>query len=60
MPENISIIEYTNELPRGTLRMIQLDKKEDAEYYANGKPAFFFQSRIIKAMYLFIPIMIDE
>ena len=56
LPSNICIIEHTYELPHGTMRLVNLDSESDAVYYANGKQAYLFRSKIIKASYLFIPI----
>jgi len=60
MPENITPIEHTYELPHGTMLMTQVASIEEAAYYANGKRAYLYKSLIIPALYLFTPIMVTK
>ena len=57
MPENIITIEHTYEMPHGVLLITQVASIEEAAYYANGRQAYLYKSKIIPAMYLFTPIM---
>lgn len=56
MPSNIDTIERTCELPRGTFLMYQAKDDNDAIYYANGRRSYLYRSKIIKAIYLFVPV----
>lgn len=60
MPTNIDTIERTCELPHGTFTLYQAKDDSDAIYYANGRKAYLYRSKIIKAIYLFVPVMQAE
>lgn len=55
MPENLQTIEHTYDLPAGTFRMLLVTDTTDAAYYAAGRQAYVYQSKIVPALYLFIP-----
>jgi hypothetical protein len=57
MPENITPIEFTYELPYGVMTMTQVSDLAEATYYAKGKRAYLYASKIINAMYLFVPVL---
>lgn len=57
MPTNLSEIQHTHDLPAGTFTMWQVDNLTDAAYYAAGRTAYLYQSKIINSMYLFIPVI---
>jgi hypothetical protein len=45
-----------NELPHGWHRMYTVKDAAEAEKIANGCTAYLYQSSIIQALYLFIPV----
>ena len=47
--------ETTNEIPAGWLRMYQVSSEEEASKVANGREAWLYESKIIDALYLFVP-----
>ena len=57
MPDNITPIKFTYELPHGLLRMIQVADIPEAAYYANGRKAYLYKSVVIEALYLFVPVL---
>lgn len=57
MPENITPIQFTYQLPHGVMRMTLVADLQEAAYYANGRKAYLYKSLVIEALYLFVPVM---
>lgn len=57
MTPNIHTIQHTYDLPTGTMTMTLVADVSEAERRANGQTAYLYQSKIIKALYLFIPLV---
>lgn len=52
----MTIITSTNELPHGLHRYYLVADELEAVKIANGRTAYFYQSNIIQAFYLFVPV----
>ena len=44
------------ELPPGLMRWVQVKDEAEALKIADGKTAYFFRSRAVKACYVYIPV----
>ena len=49
-------ITSTNALPHGLHAMYQIKDEAEAVKISNGRTAYLYQSRVITALYLFIPV----
>lgn len=55
----MTTITSPRDLPRGWHRMYTVKDAAEAERIANGCTAYLYQSNIITALYLFIPVADD-
>jgi hypothetical protein len=55
--EEMTIIHSTNALPHGLHMMYQITDEAEAARIANGRTAYLYQSKIITAFYLFVPVV---